>query len=129
MFSFWVIVREEPFVLIEFIVLLVLFLVMSILAFMGKLTTFITGSKTKDNTENIYNERSAGNFIGLIMSLLVVSTSLGILGFVIADAIWLILAAPIGFILVLIFALVFINTNNRFVEEADILPEEENNAE
>jgi len=113
-------------VLIGFIVLLVVFLLLSVLSFMGKLTTFITGEKTKDNTEHIYNERSAGNFIGIIMSLLVVSTALGILGFLVADAKWLILAAPIGFILLLIFALIFINTNNRFVEGSEINREEDN---
>ena len=102
--------------LIEFIVLLVVFLILSVLAFMGKLTAFLTGSRTKDNTENVYNERSAGNFLGLIMSLLVVSTAVGILGFVISDAKWLIVAAPIMFSLVLVFALIFINTNNRFVD-------------
>jgi len=118
--------QEATCVLIGFIVLLVVFLLLSVLSFMGKLTTFITGEKTKDNTEHIYNERSAGNFIGIIMSLLVVSTALGILGFLVADAKWLILAAPIGFILLLIFALIFINTNNRFVEGSEINREEDN---
>ena len=103
--------------LIEFIILLVVFLVLSILAFMGKLTSFITGNKAGENKDNVYNNRSASKFIGLIMSLLVVATTLGILGFVIADAKWLIVAAPILFSLVLIFAIIFINTNNRFVDE------------
>ena len=104
-------------VLIEFIVLLVLFIILSVLSFMGKLTAFITGEKTKENTEARYNERSAGNFLGIVMSVLVISTAVGILGFFVSDASWLILAAPITFILVLIFAIIFINTNNRFVEE------------
>ena len=102
--------------LIEFIVLLIVFLILSVLSFMGKLTTFITGSKAKDNTEATYDEKGAGNFLGVIMSLLVVATAVGILGFVVTDAKWLIVAAPVFFILVLIFALIFINTNNRFVE-------------
>lgn len=106
--------QEVVSVLIEFIILLVVFLVLSVLSFMGKLTSFITGGKVRENTENIYNDRSAGNFLGLIMSLLVVATVIGILGFVIPNAKWLIVAAPIVFILVLIFAIIFINTNNRF---------------
>ena len=103
--------------LVEFIILLVVFLILSVLSFMGKLTAFITGGRTKDNTEAIYDEKSAGNFLGVIMSLLVMATALGILGFVLTDAKWLILAAPIIFTLVLIFAIIFINTNNRFAEE------------
>lgn len=113
--------------LIEFIVLLVLFLVLSVLSFMGKLTAFITGGKARDNTDNIYNERSAGNFLGLIMSLLVVATAIGIMGFVITDAKWLIVASPIIFIVILIFAIIFINTNNRFVDGADVEPDEDKN--
>jgi len=112
-------------VLIGFIVLLVVFIILSVLSFMGKLTSFITGDKTRDNTENVYNQRSAGNFIGLIMSLLVFSTGVGILGFVVSDAKWLIMASPISFILVLVFALIFINTNNRFVEDSEINREED----
>ena len=103
--------------LIEYIVLLAAFIVLSVLSFMGKLTAFITGDTTKDNTEARYNERSAGNFLGIVMSVLVLSTAVGILGFFISDASWLILAAPITFVLVLVFAIIFINTNNRFVEE------------
>ena len=103
--------------LVEYIILLIVFIVLSVMSFMGKLTAFITGEKTKDNTEARYNERSAGNFIGIVMSVLVLSTAVGILGFFISDASWLILAAPITFILVLVFAIIFINTNNRFVEE------------
>ena len=108
--------------LIEYVVLLVVFIVLSVLSFMGKLTAFIAG-ETKENTEARYNERSAGNFIGIVMSVLVLSTAVGILGFFISDASWLILAAPITFILVLVFAIIFINTNNRFVE-GDVEEEE-----
>lgn len=112
--------------LIEFIILLVVFLVLSVLSFMGKLTAFITGAKARENTENIYNERAAGNFLGLIMSLLVAATAMGLLGFVITDAKWLIVAAPVVFILVLIFAIIFINTNNRFVDGTDVkIPDDE----
>lgn len=111
--------------LIIFIVLLVLFLALSVLAFMGKLTAFITGGKAKDNIENIYNERGAGNFIGVIMSLLVVATGFGLLGFLLTQARWLIIAAPITFTAVLIFAIIFINTRDRFVDDvADIKDEE-----
>lgn len=92
---------------------------------MGKLTAFITGSKTKDNTEALYNERSAGNFIGLIMSLLVAATALGMLGFVFENMRWLIMAAPILFIVVLIFAIIYINTSNRFVDDNNIKDEDE----
>ncbi len=101
---------------IIFAVLLVLFIILSVLAFMGKLTAFITGSRAKDNTETFYNERSAGNFIGLIMSMLVVATAVGMLGFLITSARWLIIAAPIFFTVVLIFAIIFINTQDRFVD-------------
>lgn len=103
--------------LVEFIILLVVFLILSVLSFMGKLTRFITGGKTKDNTEAIYDEKGVGNFLGVVLSLLVMATALGILGFVLTDAKWLILAAPIIFILVLIFAIIFLNTNNRFTKE------------
>jgi len=106
-------------VFIIFAVLLVLFIVLSVLAFMGKLTAFITGSKTKDNTETIYNERGAGNFIGLIMSMLVVATAVGMLGFLIPSARWLIIAAPLFFTMVLIFAIIYINTRDRFVDDND----------
>ncbi len=110
---------------IIFAVLMVLFIVLSVLAFMGKLTAFITGSKAKDNTETIYNEKGAGNFIGLIMSMLVVATAVGMLGFLISSARWLIIAAPIFFTVVLVFAIVFINTQDRFVDDiADIKDEE-----
>ena len=110
---------------ITFAILMTLFLVLSVLSFMGKLTAFITGSETRDNTENIYNERGAGNFIGVIMSLMVVATGFGMMGFLITSARWLILAAPLTFIPVLIFAIIFINTKDRFVDDvADIKDEE-----
>ncbi len=102
---------------ITFIVLLILFLILSVLSFMGKLTEFITGSQIKENTENIYNQRRAGNFIGVIMSLMVVATGFGMLGFLLTSARWLIIAAPLTFIAVLVFAIVFINTQDRFVDE------------
>lgn len=113
------------FVFILFAVLMVAFLVLSVLSFMGKLTAFITGSKTRDNTENIYNERSAGNFLGVIMSLMVVATGFGMLGFLITSARWLIIAAPLTFIGVLIFAIIFINTQDRFVDDVFDTSDEE----
>ncbi len=110
---------------IIFAVLLVLFIVLSVLAFMGKLTAFITGSKTKDNTETLYNERGVGNFMGLVMSLLVVATAVGMLGFLIDSARWLIIGAPIFFTAVLVFAIIFINTKDRFVDDAADIKDEE----
>lgn len=100
--------------LITFIVLLVLFLILSVLSFMGKLTVLITGRNIEKDQENTYDEKGVGNFLGIIMSLLMISSAVGILGFALEGMRWLILASPIVFILLLIFALVFINTNNRF---------------
>lgn len=108
-----------------FIVLLILFLVLSVLSFMGKLTTLITGSRTKENTETVYNEKSAGNFIGLVMSLLVVATGIGMLGFLFPSIRWMIVAAPIFFTVVLIFAIIYINTRDRFVDTPHIKDEDE----
>lgn len=102
--------------LTAFVVLLILFLILSVLSFMGKLTAFITGSKTKENTETVYNEKGAGNFIGLVMSLLVVATGIGMLGFLFPKVQWMIVAAPMFFMLVLIFAIIYINTKDRFVD-------------
>ena len=100
--------------LITFVVLLVLFLILSILSFMGRLTMFIAGKRPENSVENLYDEKGAGNFLGIIMSLLVVSSAIGMLGFVLDGMRWLILASPIAFVLLLVFALIFINTNNRF---------------
>ncbi len=110
--------------LVAFIILMVLFLVLSILSFMGKLTVFITGKNIEKNQENTYDEKGAGNFLGIIMSLLMVSSAVGMLGFALEKMRWLILAAPIVFILLLIFAIIFINTNNRFVSSEDDFDEE-----
>lgn len=110
---------------IVFAVLMVLFIVLSVLAFMGKLTAFITGSKTKENTEIVYNEKGVGNFIGLIMSMLVVATAVGMLGFLLSSARWLIIAAPMFFTVVLIFAIIYINTRDRFVDDVKDISDEE----
>ena len=110
--------------LVAFIILMLLFLLLSVLAFMGRLTSFIAGKSVQNNTENLYDEKGAGNFIGIIMSLLMISCAVGMLGFAAEGLRWLILAAPIVFILLLIFAIVFINTNNRFEAPADELEED-----
>lgn len=101
--------------LIAFIILLVLFLLLSILSFMGKLMVFIAGKNTDNKEETSYDRKGAGNFVGIIMIMLMISTCLGMLGFLLENMRWLILASPICFILLLIFAIVFINTNDRFV--------------
>lgn len=103
--------------LVAFIILLVLFLILSVLSFMGKLMVFIAGKNTENREETSYDRKGAGNFVGIIMMMLMISTCVGILGFALENMRWLILASPISFILLLIFAIIFINTNDRFVME------------
>ena len=99
--------------LVAYIILVLLFLLLSILSFMGKLMLFIAG-KGSDDAETSYDSKSAGNFIGIIMMMLTISSCVGMLGFALEKMRWLILASPVCFILLLIFAIIFINTNNRF---------------
>lgn len=112
--------------LVAFVILMVLFLVLSVLSFMGKLTVFITGKSVEQNQENTYDQKGVGNFLGIIMSLLMIASAVGLLGFVLEKMRWLILASPIIFILLLIFAIIFINTNNRFVSDTSENDEDKN---
>lgn len=101
--------------LVAYIILILLFLLLSVLSFMGKLMMFIAGKNADKNAETSYDNKGAGNFIGIIMMMLTISSCVGLLGFALEKMRWLILASPVCFILLLIFAIVFINTNNRFV--------------
>ncbi len=104
--------------LVAFIIFFVVFVVFAVLAFMGKTASLVTGGKKDAEGNPIYDEQSLSKFLGVIMCLLAVSALMGFLGYIIKGATWLIIAAPVMFIAVLLFALVFVNTGNRFVLKA-----------
>lgn len=104
--------------LIAFIIFFVIFLVLAVLTFMGKTANLVTGGKADEQGNPVYDEKGLSKFLGVVMSLLAVSALMGFLGYIIPDAPWLIMAAPILFIAVLLFALVYVNTDDRFVIKA-----------
>ena len=104
--------------LVAFIIFFVVFVLLAVLTFMGKTASFVTGGKTDAEGDPIYDEKGISKFLGVIMCLLAVSALMGFLGYIIPDATWLIIAAPIMFIAVLLFALIYVNTDNRFVLKA-----------
>lgn len=104
--------------LIAFIIFFVIFLVLAVLTFMGKTANLVTGGKADEQGNPVYDEKGLSKFLGVVMSLLAVSALMGFLGYIIPDAPWLIIAAPILFIAVLLFALVYVNTDDRFVIKA-----------
>lgn len=101
--------------LVAFIIFFVIFVTLAVLTFLGKTASFVTGGKTDKEGDPIYDEKAISKFLGVIMSLLAVSALMGFLGYIIPGATWLIIAAPTVFIAVLLFALVYVNTDNRFV--------------
>lgn len=101
--------------LVAFIIFFVVFVILAVLTFMGKTASFVTGDKKDTEGNPIYDEKSLSKFLGVIMSLLAVSALFGVLGYIIKSATWLIIVAPVMFIAVILFALVFVNTGNRFV--------------
>lgn len=104
--------------LVAFIIFFIVFVIIAVLTFMGKTASFVTGGKTDAEGDPIYDEKAISRFLGVIMSLLAVSALMGVLGYIFPGVTWLIIAAPITFIAVLIFALVYVNTDNRFVVKA-----------
>lgn len=101
--------------LVAFIIFFVVFTALSVLTFMGKLASFVTGGKTDDSGDPIYDEKAISKFMGIIMLLLAGSALVGLLGYIIPSAYVLIIIAPVMFIAVLIFALVYVNTDGRFL--------------
>ncbi len=104
--------------LVAFIIFFVVFVALAVLTFMGKTASFVTGGKTDADGAPVYDEKAISKFLGVIMSLLAVSALMGFLGYIIPGATGLIIAAPIMFIAVLLFALVYFNTDDRFVIKA-----------
>lgn len=103
--------------LIAFIIFFVVFVLLSVFAFLGKLNSFIISDKKNDDGEDVYDSKAAGKFLGLVMILLALSALMGVLGYLVPKLAWLVILAPIFFIAVLIFALVYVNTENRFVKK------------
>jgi len=104
--------------LVAFIIFFVVFTAVAVLTFMGKTASFFTGGKVDEDGNPVYDEKGISKFMGVIMSLLAISALFGFLGYLIPRATWLIIAAPVMFIAVLLFALVYVNTDNRFVIKA-----------
>lgn len=103
--------------LIAFIIFFVVFVVLSIFAFLGKFNSFIISEKKNDDGADAYDCKAAGRFLGIVMILLALSALMGVLGYLVAKLAWLVICAPIFFIAVLIFALVYVNTENRFLKK------------
>ncbi len=104
--------------LVAFIIFFVVFVTLAVLTFMGKTANLVTGGKADEQGNPVYDEKGISKFLGVIMSLLAVSALMGFLGYIIPGAAGLIIAAPIIFIAVLLFALVYFNTDDRFVVKA-----------
>lgn len=101
--------------LVAFIIFFLMFSVIAVLTFQGKLARFVTGGKTDSSGDPIYDEKAISRFMGVVMVLLAISALVGLLGYVIPGADILIIIAPVMFIVVLIFALVYVNTEGRFL--------------
>ena len=99
---------------VAFIIFFLIFLVLSVLSFMGKLNSLITGNKTDEEGNPVYDDRALSRFLGLVMLLLSVSALMGILGYLISGLSFLVICAPVLFVAVIIFALVYSNDTNRF---------------
>lgn len=100
--------------LVAFIIFFVVFVILGVLTFLGKTATFVTGGKTDENGEPMYDEKGISRFLGIIMCLLAASALMGALGYLIPSLSWMVICAPILFIAVMLFALVYINTDGRF---------------
>ncbi len=99
---------------VAFIIFFLIFAVLSVLAFMGKLNSLITGNKTDEEGNPVYDDRALSRFLGLVMLLLAVSALMGILGYLISSLSFLVVCAPVLFVAVMVFALIFANGENRF---------------
>lgn len=110
--------------LIAFIIFFIVFIILGLLSFSGKLTGLIIGKRSNSPEEGngeenstagepVYDEKAIDRFLGVIMLLLALSALLGVFGNGLAIS-WMVIAAPILFIAVLLFALIYVNTDNRF---------------
>ena len=100
--------------LVAFILFFIMFVTLAVLTFMGKLTSLFTGDKVNEEGEPVYDNKAITRFLGRVMSVLAVSALLGMLGYMIPKLQWMVIVAPILFIAVLLFALVYVNTEDRF---------------
>lgn len=99
---------------VAFIIFFLIFLVLSVLSFMGKLNSLITGNKTDEDGNPIYDDKALRMFLGAVTLLLAVSALMGIIGYLVSGASFLVICAPVLFVAVIIFALVYSNDTNRF---------------
>ncbi|MBQ3073375.1 MAG: DUF3784 domain-containing protein [Ruminococcus sp.] len=99
---------------VAFIIFFLIFAVLSVLSFMGKFNSLITGNKTDEEGNPVYDDKALRLFLGLVMLMLAVSALMGILGYLISSLSFLVICAPVLFVAVLIFALVYANDENRF---------------
>ena len=81
---------------------------------MGKLNSLITGNKTDEDGNPIYDDKALRMFLGAVTLLLAVSALMGIIGYLVSGASFLVICAPVLFVAVIIFALVYSNDTNRF---------------
>lgn len=99
---------------VAFIIFFLIFAFLSVLSFMGKLNSLITGNKTDEEGNPVYDDKALRVFLGAVMLMLAVSALMGILGYLISGLSFLIICAPVLFVAVIIFALVYSNNENRF---------------
>lgn len=97
-----------------FVIFFVMFLILGLFSFSGKLNSLLSSGKTDAEGDPIYDEKAISKFLGLVTLLLSLSAFFGILGFTVKGAGFLVICAPVLFLCVVIFALVYSGSDQRF---------------
>ncbi|MDO5123032.1 MAG: DUF3784 domain-containing protein [Eubacteriales bacterium] len=100
--------------LVAFIVFFILFVALGVITLTGRFNSFITGNKVDEEGNPVYNDKAVAEFLGIVMFMLAFSALLGALGYLIPGASFLVICAPVIFIAVMIFALVYGSKEGRF---------------
>ena len=97
-----------------FVIFFLMFLILGLFSFTGKLNSLLSNGKVDAEGDPIYDEKAISKFLGTITLLLSLSAFLGILGFTIKGAAFLVVCAPVLFVGVMVFALLYSGCDQRF---------------
>ncbi len=99
---------------VAFVIFALLFLVLAILGFSGKINFVIASNKKDAEGNSIYDEPAISKFLGFILLLLTLTAILGMIGFLV-DSDALVIISPILFAVIFIGAFFYSNSGRRFL--------------
>lgn len=100
--------------LFAFLIFFVMFLILGLFSFTGKFNSLLSSGKVDAEGDPVYDEKAISKFLGIVTLLLSLSAFLGVLGYTIKGAAFLVICAPVLFVGVMLFALVYSGSDQRF---------------